>query len=371
MQKRSLLFGLFMQCLAMFAQTGGSGVFRILDIPMHSRALAWSGYLITQPFGDVLQSVNNPALLNETHPGKFALSAGSILPSVMSANAVGSWKSRKPIERLFGMKVNQQLMWSGFAQHIDYGSMDAYDAGGNAQGSVSANETQLGISSSLLLQPRFRLGAQLGMVYSVMGPFVANGVFVNLGCNYVRKDSVLSWGLVFKNMGAQLISYRDAGREPLPFNIQTAVFLSPKHMPLKFHITAHSLQRWDLTYDQHIDNGGQIDLNGKPLQISEAGFAAKLTRHLALGTELSLGQNLGMLIGYNHQRRMEMSTAERRGTSGFGWGMKFKMAKVDITYSSASYFPGQNSNLFSMVVDPARFAKKRMARLVCNGLPNL
>jgi hypothetical protein len=35
------------------------------------------------------------------------------------------------------------------------------------------------------------------------------------------------------------------------------------------------------------------------------------------------------------------------------------MAKVDITYSSASYFPGQNSNQFSLVVDPSRFAKKR------------
>jgi hypothetical protein len=104
----------------------------------------------------------------------------------------------------------------------------------------------------------------------------------------------------------------------------------------------------------------------------EAGFGAKLMRHMAVGTELALGQNLSVLIGYSHQRRMEMTTSERRGTSGFGWGMKFRMAKIDITYGSASYFPGQNSNQFSLVLDPARFSKKRIiAHTACRGIPEL
>lgn len=106
MQKRTWMICLALGMQSLMAQSGGSGVFRILDVPMHSLAMAWSGYLVTQPFGDVLQSVNNPALLNETHQKKFALSAGSILPTVMSANAVGAWKGK-------------HLMWSGFAQYID------------------------------------------------------------------------------------------------------------------------------------------------------------------------------------------------------------------------------------------------------------
>lgn len=346
MLKRAWLLTLCWGTISLMAQSGGTGVFRILDVPMHSRALAWSGYLVTQPYGDVMQSVNNPALLNESHVNKFGLSAGSILPTVMSANAVGAWKGK-------------HLLWSAYAQHIDYGTMDAFDAGGNAQGTVSANESQLGVGASYLLKPRFRVGAQLGMVYSVLQPYVSNGAFVNLGCNYIEKDSVLSWGVLVKNIGTQIVSYRDAGREPLPFNVQAAISLSPKHMPLRFHIVAHSLQRWDLTYDQYVENGGQIDLNGKPIVPQEAGFASKLMRHMALGTELALGQNLSVLVGYSHQRRMEMSTTERRGTAGFGWGLKFRMAKLDITYGSASYFPGQNSNQFSLSIDPTRFAKKK------------
>lgn len=359
MQKRTWIICLALGMQSLLAQSGGNGVFRILDVPLHSRALAWSGYLVSQPFGDVLQSVNNPALLNESHEKKFALSAGSILPTVMSANAVGAWKGK-------------HIMWSGYAQCIDYGTMDAFDAGGNPQGTVSANETQLGLGASYLLRPNFRVGAQMGMVYSILGPYVSNGVFMNLGCNYVKRDSVLSWGVLVKNIGAQVVTYRDAGREPLPLNIQAAVSISPKHMPLRFHLTAHSLQKWDLTYDQYLDNGGQIDLNGKPVVPQEAGFGAKLMRHMAVGTELALGQNLSILIGYSHQRRMEMTTSERRGTSGFGWGMKFRMAKIDITYGSASYFPGQNSNQFSLVLDPARFSKKRtIAHTACRGIPEL
>jgi hypothetical protein len=359
MLKRVLLFGVFFGAISLFAQTGGTGVFRILDIPMHSRALAWSGYLVTQPNADVLQSVNNPALLQTAHSGKFGLSVGSVLPTVRTANANFAWQGKTSRRLLNGEGKTQRYMWSAFAQHIDYGTMDAFDAGGNAQGEVSANETNLGAMVSVAIADRWRIGSQLGMVYSVLGPYVSNGVYANVGCNYIGKDSVISFGLVVKNMGAQVIAYRNAGREPLPFNAQMAVALSPKHMPLKFHLTAHSLQRWDLTYDQYVDNGGQIDLNGKPVVPQEVGFGGKLFRHLAIGTELALGQNLGILLGYNHQRRMEMATSERRGTSGFGFGVKFRMAKVDITYSSASYFPGQNSNQFSLVVDPSRFAKKR------------
>jgi len=74
MLKRVLLFGVFFGALALLAQTGGTGVFRILDVPLHSRALAWSGYLVTQPNADVLQSANNPALLSAFHSGKCGLS---------------------------------------------------------------------------------------------------------------------------------------------------------------------------------------------------------------------------------------------------------------------------------------------------------
>ncbi|GDX49504.1 hypothetical protein LBMAG26_03630 [Bacteroidota bacterium] len=369
MPKRLLIFLCVLASAKASAQTGSQGVFRILDIPMHSKSLAWCGYLISQPSSDILQTTNNPALLSDEHRFKAGLSAGTILPGVFTANAAFGIGN----VTLSGRKISLH----GFAQRIDYGSMDGYDAGGNPTLKLVANETNIGMGGSMALSPQLRFGAQLGMVYSILGPFISSGVYVNLGLNHIKKDSTLSAGLLIKNLGAQVMSYQDAGREPLPFNVQAAVAIMPKHMPFKFHLVAHSLQKWDLTYNQYLNSNGQIDINGQMLVPQEAKFAEKLGRHLAVGTELALGKNFGIYVGYSQQRRKEMITDVRRGTAGFGWGLKFKMAKLDITYSSASYFSGQNSNMFSIIIDPNRFSKKRTVAFVqlnhtpCGGIPEL
>lgn len=369
MPKRLLFLLCVLASAKASAQTGSQGVFRILDIPMHSKSLAWCGYLISQPTSDILQTTNNPALLSDEHRFKAGLSAGTILPGVFSANAAFGIGNISVAGKKFSLQ--------GFAQHIDYGSMDGYDAGGNPTVKLVANETNIGMGGSMALSPQLRFGGQLGMVYSILGPYISNGVYVNLGFNHIKKDSTLSAGLLIKNIGAQVMSYQGAGREPLPFNIQAAVAIMPKHMPFKFHLVAHSLQKWDLTYNQYLNSNGQIDINGQTVVPTEAKFAEKLGRHLAVGTEMALGKNFGIYIGYSQQRRKEMIADVRRGTAGFGWGLKFKMAKLDITYSSASYFSSQNSNMFSIIIDPNRFSKKRSVAFVslnhspCRGIPEL
>lgn len=374
MLKRICLILLLMASVKGSAQTGGLGVFKILEIPMHSMALAWSGYLISQPNADILQTTNNPAMLDDQHKFKAGMSAGSILPGVFSANAVfgcGNSLISPSNDKNINLRSKlsgKMISWQGYAQHIDYGSMMAYDAGGNLVGKVGANESNFGVVASMGLTPNFRVGAQLGAVYSVLGPYIGNGVYVNLGLNYIRTDKTLSAGLVIKNLGTQISSYQGAGREVLPFNIQGALAILPKHMPLKFHLVAHDLQKWDLTYNQYVDNQGQIDLNGKLAEPKKAGFSQMLIRHIALGTELVLGKNFSLLIGYNHQRRYEMTTLARKGTSGFGWGLKFRVSKFDITYSSASYFPSQNSNMFSVVFSPMQFFNR--SKITTVGTPS-
>lgn len=358
MRKCRFLFVFFATISVVSAQTGGNGVFSILNIPMHSKALAWSGYLLAQSSADVLQTTNNPAMLNSSHKRNVGLGVGTILPGVLTANfcfgfTVGDTLRNKKQNKALSIPIFQ-----GFAQHIDYGTMDAYDAGGNPTGKVSANETNIGIGMSMDINEHWRWGSQLGIVYSVLGPYIGNGVYLNLGAHYVSVDSGLSFGVVCKNMGTQIIAYHGVGREALPFTIQAAIAFKPKHMPFRFHITAHSLQRWDLTYNQYLTMPGEIDLNGKQMVAKKAGFTEKLARHFALGTELALGQNMGLLFGYNLQRRKEMSTADHRGTSGFGWGIKFRMVKCDITYSSAAYFTNQNSNMVSIVFNPFQFRQK-------------
>jgi hypothetical protein len=336
----------FLQLILLFAiiatgkaQVGGTGVFQILEVPLHARSMAWGGYLLASPTSDVQFASNNPALLNKSLHNNYGVTYGSFLPGVSNGGV--------------GYAYNKGIHnFSFHAQYLDYGTMKSFDDGGNPMGTVSANETKVTLGYSREISERITVGAQLGFVYSVLEPYVSNGIFSNLGAHYNSKDTLIQMGLVAKNMGFMLNVYRDADREALPFNIQYGVSIKPAHMPVRFQLIAHSLQKWDLTYNQYLKTG-TMDLNGQEVLPQESNFGDKLSRHLALGMEFILGEHLGLLVGYNHQRRAEMAPEAQKGVAGFGWGLKFKVYKFHITYASSSYFTGFNSNMFSISLIPA------------------
>ncbi|MGB1093806.1 MAG: type IX secretion system protein PorQ [Bacteroidia bacterium] len=321
------------------AQSGGTGVMSVFDLPLHARSMAWGGYLLASPLSDVQFAINNPGLLNKELSGQYGATFGSIAPGVRQGGAA------------YAHTIGNHNL-SLHAQYLDYGTMEGYDAGGNFQGDIMANEMKFTLGYAREVIPRLDVGSQLGFGYSVLGPYVSTAAFVNLGAHYSRSDTGIYWGLVVKNLGMQLISYRGADREPLPFNIQLGATYKPLHMPFRFHATLHTLQKWDITYNQYLGTG-QLDLNGNPIQNEVASFGEKAMRHLSLGGELVLGKHLGVLIGYNHQRRMEMSPSIRGGLAGFGWGIRIKVWKYHLTYASASLFPGQNTNTLSLSLIPS------------------
>lgn len=339
-----------------WAQSGGYGVFSILNQPADSRSMAWGSYLLAHPDCDPLLSHGNPALLRDQDVGVAGLSYGHLFPAVLEGSAISqasaayAWKWKKRPEWNLGAQM----------RYVDFGVMDSYDAGGNPLGTVSANESVFGLLASRALGDHsdWRFGVQSGVVYSVLGPYVSNGWYNHLGLYYNRPDSVVQLGFAVRNLGTTLVSYRDVGKEPLPTQVHAAVTFKPLHMPFRFQFVWHDLQRWDLTYDQYLDGGGKIDLNGNPIVAQPASVAEKAMRHLTLCTELVTGPNGSLMFSYDHQRRMEMTSDIRRGTSGFSWGLRFRVSKFHLTYSSASYFPTQNSNLLSLTINPALFSKQ-------------
>jgi hypothetical protein len=330
-------------------------VFSILNQAADSRTMAWGSYMLSHPDGDPLLSNSNPALLREGDARVGGLCYGHLYPAVLEGSAISQASAA------YALQFPKTPAWTYSLQvrYIDYGVMNAYDPGGNALGTVSANESQIGVVAARPLQrfPQWRMGFQSGVVYSVLGPYVSNGWYNHAGLYYQRPDSVLQFGIAARNIGTTLVSYRDAGKEPLPFQVHAGVTFKPVHMPFRFQFVWHDLQRWDLTYDQFLDGGGQIDLNGNPVVAQPASMAEKAMRHLSFGTELVTGPFGAVLFGYDHQRRMEMSSDIRRGTAGFSWGLRFRVSKFRLTYSSASYFPSQNSNLLSITINPALFSK--------------
>ncbi len=312
-----------------------------MNLPLHARSIAWGGYVMAQPLSDVQYALDNPALLNYSIRGQYGASYGTVIPGVRIGGAG------------YAHSLDSHNHVSFHAQYLDYGTMASFDPGGNSLGEVSANEMKFLLGYSREFDSRLVLGAQTGFTYAVLGPFISTAAMLNLGATYSRSDSGVYFGLTFKNIGRQMVTYKGADREPLPFNIAFGASYKPLHMPFRFHATLHSLQRFlGLSYNEYLGTR-TLDLGGQQFEAPEANFADKFARHLVLGGELAMGKHLGLLIGYNHQRRVEMAPEVRGGLAGFGWGVRLKVWKYHITYSSASLFPGQNTNTFSLSLIPS------------------
>ena len=156
-------------------------------------------------------------------------------------------------------------------------------------------------------------------------------------------------GLLVKNIGYQFIRYSETSpREPLPFDIQASISKKLLHNPLRFTLTAHNLHIWDNTYVNVNTRNKEIDLETGQIKNQTIGFADRLMRHVIFNTELVFSDNFQLRMGYNHQRRAELSPENRRAMTGFSWGFGIGIKKFYLSYGSAGYFPGISSHYFSV-----------------------
>jgi hypothetical protein len=327
------------------AQMGGSGIYRVLLQPTGAREAAWGGYCNAFRDKDVTLFSHNPALLNSQMHLRSALNFNTHLKGVWTGNA----SFAKNIKRgTGGVQIS----------YINYGMMDAYDDGGNPEGKIPANETSVTAGFAREIKPRLYAGANVKFAYSILGPYISTGAAVDAGLVWRSKDSLFTAAAVLRNAGVQLLTYTPGSREPLPFSAELGVNFKPRHMPFRFNITAHNLQKPDMTYSQFLQSNS-IDLSGQPAASKQASIGDKALRHFTFGTELLLGKNFGILMGYNHQRRKEMTPDVRPGVAGYSWGLQFRISRIQITYASMAYFPGFNANLFTFSAAPSDFQVKK------------
>jgi hypothetical protein len=107
-----------------------------------------------------------------------------------------------------------------------------------------------------------------------------------------------------------------------------------------------------------ITNTNEKDENGN-VKVKTMTIGDNILRHVNIGGEFNLSKNFVLRFGYNHMRRREMGQEQKKGTTGFGWGIGFRISKFHISYGSSAYFPGQNSNQFSLLMNLSEFYRKK------------
>ncbi|MGB0931598.1 MAG: type IX secretion system protein PorQ, partial [Chitinophagales bacterium] len=228
------------------AQIGGENVYEFLDLSPSARITALGGLQIAAMDDDVSLAAQNPSLYNPEMNTHLSLNTVAYVAGINH----GYFGFAKDIDSLatFGIGV----------QYISYGDFVGADPTGFVTGSFSASEYAFNIGGAKQFG-KFSYGMNLKMIFSNLEVYSSTGLALDMGLTYFNEESMFSAALVVKNMGTQLSTYNGT-KEDLPFDVQLGVSQRLKHLPFRFGITAHHLQKWDIRYnDPNLQSGSIFD----------------------------------------------------------------------------------------------------------------
>ncbi len=336
-----------LSCLSTFAfaQLGGSRGFAFLNLPASAKITSLGGYHAVVADNDLANITQNPSLLNYRMNNMWGLNICNYFQDIQYGHISTAFQVKDV--GMFGMGVN----------YINYGDFVMRDDIGNEQGSFKANENTFNLSYARPFK-QFSYGATMKLLFSTLESYRSTGLALDLGGSYTDSASGLGISFVLLNVGSQVKTYY-GNTESLPFEARFSVSKRLAHAPFRFTLTLHNLQKFDLTYEDELSSTNQIDLaTGLPVK-EKFSFGDKLMRHVAVGTEFLLTENLNLRVGYNHQQRKELAIAEKPGTVGFSWGFGLRVKKINISYGSARYHLSGSTNMFSLSLNPNDFYRKK------------
>ncbi len=305
------------------------------------------GSMISTQSGDIATTVQNPALLNDAmyNAASFNLQFGF---SGIRSGYVGYGNQFK----------KKKLNWGVGVQFTDYGTFNGADEWGNRTAEFGAADYALVFGVSRALNENFSIGVNTKLIYSQLESYIATGLAWDIGGHYILKERQANIGVSIKNIGFVVKDYTDGGGI-MPFDLQVGFSKKLKHLPFRYHITAHHLYKWDVRYDD--PNLVTTNLLSEDVAPSVfAVFGDNLFRHFILGGEFLLGQKeaLKLRFSYNHMLRRELLISNIRGTAGFNGGVEFKIKRFVVGYSFGIQHHHGSSKMISVVTDLGGRGKK-------------
>jgi hypothetical protein len=330
-----------------FSQLGGLSVYEFLNMPYSARSAALGTNMIPVMDKDITLGISNPSLINPKMHNHVNFGYTNYLADVSYGN----------VAYARSIDTNYTGMFS--IQYINYGDFIHTDEFGKILGEFKAADYSFNLGGSRKLTEKWYAGASLKFIYSSYEDYTSTGLATDLGITYTDEEKILTTTLVVNNLGFQLQPYANT-REPLPLNIQWGISKKLLHMPLRFIMVTHHLNVPDFTYyDPYKQRTQTFDNFGDEPDLEEEPFSEKLFRHFVFAGEFVFTENFHARIGYNYQRRKELSILERKAGVGFSWGFGMRISKFHIAYGWAKYHVAGASNQFSMTVNLSEFIKKK------------
>ena len=320
----SVLAVMLSAVLPVRAQYVGSGTstFAFLDLPVSARQNALGGENISIRDGELSSAFANPALL-----GSLTHNIVQIGYAYYGTNHFGS--------AMYGYNFTEHDYFAAGIHYLDYGKMPYAEANGELTGiSFGARDMLLEAAYARQLSKQFTIGVALKPVLSFYESYSSFALGVDIGGHFQMMDSTLQIGLALKNVGWQLKGFYsdEAGQhlEMLPLNLEFGINYRVKHAPLRFSLTVHNIQNWDLGYSL---------LNETELPVNEVGWFDMMMRHTIWAIDIvPKSEKFYLTLSYNHRRRQEFNLQDQRSLAGFaaGVGIRIKMLRIGFAASQMS-----------------------------------
>jgi hypothetical protein len=329
-----LLIGFFL--LPAQSQTlGGNSVYNFLKLSNTPQLTGLGGINISNQSADIGLAFNNPALLQDEMHSQASFVFNSFYAGIKNYHLMTGYHHEKWATN-FAFGIN----------YFSYGNIPETDLTGNILGSFRPVDYVIQVSASRRYQERWHYGATLKFIHSGYGNYTSSGLALDMGLTYTDTANLLQVSLVLKNMGAQLSSYTGSAAGDLPFDMQMGISKKLARAPLQFSVTAHSLHRFDIRYnDTAFNNENGIDLNpnGKKYIFD------KLFRHIVVAAQLFIGDKVEISTAYNHLRRKELNIGQSaNGLNGFSLGLGVLLKKIQLRYARSYYQNNSGYNQFGL-----------------------
>lgn len=341
--KKFILLVLFVSYSTIFvqAQSGGQGTYSFLNLVTSPRIAAMGGNTLAVWDHDLATAAVNPSLLTPKISNNLVL---NFVDHYADVNYGSVYYSRT---------FKKYGSFSGGLHYIDYGKFDAANTGGELTGTFKASEYALQLGWGRSLDSNFSVGANLKPVFSYLEEVRSFGLGVDVGASY-HNDKNMTVAFLARNIGRQITKKGGSGEtEAYPFTMEIGLTKRLKHLPFRYSITYHHIEKFDLTYKDPLTDKPDIDpLTNEPVKEDKIGdFADKLARHFIIGGEFLPTKNFSIRMGYNYMRRKEMGVSTRMSTVGFSWGFGFRVKQFQFNYARSTNHLDGSPNYVSIAAD--------------------
>ncbi|MFN6037758.1 MAG: type IX secretion system protein PorQ [Bacteroidota bacterium] len=349
MMKMKLFAFCFFSLALSFAQPGGEGVYKFLDLPVPSRTSALGGNTISLKDDDITLSFQNPALLTQSCSNQVAMAFVDYFADIKYGYGA------------YSRSFNKIGNFGAAMHYVNYGNFTSADEYGKINGTFSAADYSFNLSYCREIDSTVTFGTTLKTIYSKYERYSSIGNALDIGATYHSFKNGLTCALLLKNIGYQWRSYSQNITESLDFTSQISISKKMKKAPFRINLAYQFLEKWDLTYTNPENPEQTVDpFTGEEIKEKKFNkFMDKLGRHIVASSEILISKNFNLRIGYNYMRAADMKLNDRRGWGGLTFGFGFKVYKFHISYARANYHAAGGSNHFTLSARLNEFTKSK------------